>query len=162
MVTTDEKQFDKYSEDIPVGVHKDFHLITASMIQYLNDNYGPDETLDYLKRLATTVYGPLVEKIKTEGLPAIREHFTWVFDTDGGEYAWEQGDDGTLVLRVMRCPSVAQIREKYDPIPANFCEQTRTVLGEICRLAGVAFAVEFDTDKGTCVQTFSARKEGAR
>ena len=160
-MTMGEKQFEKYSEDIPVGVHKDFHLITASMIDYINKNYGPDETLDYLRRLATTVYGPLVEKIKTEGLPAIREHLTWVFDTDGGECAWEQADDA-LMLRVTRCPSIAQIKDKYDPIPRNFCEQTRTVLGEICRLAGVAFAVTFDTDKGTCVQTFSARKEGAK
>ena len=157
----DENQFEKYSEDIPVGVHKDFHLIIASMIDYLNKNYGPDETLVYLKRLATTVYGPLVERIKAEGLAAIREHFAWVFETDGGAFAWEESDDA-LVLRVTRCPSVWQIREKYDPIPSNFCEQTQTVLGEICRLAGVGFAVEFNTDEGTCVQTFSARGEGHR
>ena len=51
---------DPTSEDIPVGVHKDFHLLDREIINYLEANYGEEERDAFLRRLATTVYAPLV------------------------------------------------------------------------------------------------------
>jgi len=144
---------DERSEDVPMGVHKDFHLLTATMIEYLERTYGCSEMRDYLRRLATTVYQPLIATISDRGLTAVREHFTRVFDREQGQYQFSERDSA-LELRVMRCPAVWHLKDKGEPIPSSFCEQTRTVLGEICRIAGIGFTVDFDTDRGTCTQIF--------
>jgi len=146
---------DPTATDIPVGVHKDFHLLDREIINYLEDNYGEEERDAFLKGLATTVYAPLLKEVRERGVAAIRTHFEAVFEVEEGECTFKESDEG-LVMRVTRCPAVWHLVEKGQPPSDSFCEQTRVVLGEVCRLAGVDFEVDFHTESGTCVQTFSA------
>jgi len=146
---------DPTSMDIPVGVHKDFHVVVREIINYLEANYGEEQRDAFLKRLATSVYSPLLTEAQAHGVAAIRAHFEKIFEVEGGECAFEEAD-GKLVMRVGRCPAVWHLKEKGEPPGDSFCEQTRVVLGELCRLAGIDFEVDFHTENGTCVQTFSA------
>ena len=145
---------DPTSMDIPVGAHKDFHLLDREIINYLEDNYGEGERDAFLRSLATTVYAPLLEEVRRTGLSAIRAHFEKIFEVEQGKCTFEESG-GTLVMRVTRCPAVWHLVEKGQPPSDSFCEQTRVVLRELCRLSGVDFEVDFHTESGTCVQTFS-------
>ncbi|MFH0965790.1 MAG: hypothetical protein V2A58_17465 [Planctomycetota bacterium] len=147
---------DVTSEDIPVGVHKDFHLLTGGMIDYLESEFDEAERDAFLSRLAPTVYAPLLEDVRARGLGAIREHFARVFEAEGGRCRFEEGD-GELVLHVERCPAVQHLKERGQLPTESFCEQTRVVLGELCRRAGIGFHVDFVTAEARCVQTFRAR-----
>jgi hypothetical protein len=147
---------DVTSEDIPVGVHKDFHVLTWGIIEYLESEFDEAERDAFLARLATTVYGPLLEEVRAKGLEAIRSHFARIFEGEGGRFRFE-GDDRELVLHVERCPAVWHLKEKGQLPTESFCEQTRVVLGELCKLAGIDFHVDFVTAEARCVQTFRAR-----
>ena len=136
-------------------MHKDFHVLDREIINYLEGSYGEEERDAFLRSLATTVYAPLLAEVREEGPAAIRAHFEKVFEVEGGKCAFEESD-GALVMRVGRCPAVWHLKEKGQPPGDSFCEQTRVVLGELCRLAGIDFDVDFHTENGTCVQTFGA------
>jgi predicted ArsR family transcriptional regulator len=140
-------------EHAPFGVHKDFHVLTADMIQYLEDNFGRDELMSFLRRVAQTVYIPLVDQIRARGLDAIIDHTTRTFSAEGGIFEYEKCDN-TLEIRLKRCPAVWHLKSKGQVLPESFCEQTRVVMQEVCGQAGCDFDIKFDTERGTCVQTF--------
>jgi len=135
------------------GVHKDFHLLTAGMIQYLEEKFGHDELVYFLKRVAETVYVPLVDEIRSRGLDAIADQVAYAFSHEDGLYNFARTED-SLQVRVTRCPAVWHLKSKGEKIPRSFCEQTRVVMREVCRQAGCSFHIEFNTEQGTCVQTF--------
>ena len=153
-----EKPEDIHSVDIPVGVFPHFHLLTVAMFEYLEKNYGRQELLDYLREFARNVYAPLIEQIRARGLPAVRDHLAKDLDTEEGRYTFKEGN-GRLELHVTRCPSVWYLKDHNEPLPETFCLQTEIVLDEICRQAGLAFSVEYNTREGRCVQTFTKPEE---
>ena len=57
------------------NVHKDFHGCFSFGLKFLLDNYGPEEMEEYLRRLARTVYAPLIESVGDRGLPALQDHW---------------------------------------------------------------------------------------
>jgi len=138
-------------------VHKDFHGALSFALQFLSDRYGRGEMEEYLRQVAREVYGPLRERLKKEGLKALEEHWRKVFTLEGAEEGKDftlSYEDGTLVLRVRRCPAVHHIKERGYKLAEDFCESTRIVNEGICRPAGYDCSVEYDRGAGRCVQRF--------
>lgn len=153
MTTKDKKHvLDQKASDNEY-LHKDFHGALGYTIRYLDETFGPEATREYLQQVGRTCFGPLIEKVKAEGLPAIEQHFREVMDREDGEYtfSWE-GD--TLVLRVTKCPAVAHMKKNGAWFTDRFCETTVVVNETICREAGYACSCEYETGEGRCVQTF--------
>ena len=140
------------------NVHKDFHGALSYGIQFILDVYGLPGLEKYLQGLADTVYAPLVEKLKTEGLSALRDHWQEIFTVEGGEFELrEEGE--VLVLNVLACPAITHIRTQNYSISPQFCEHTRILNKAICVRAGYACSVDYDQAAGRCVQRFW--KEGS-
>lgn len=135
------------------NVHKDFHGALSYGMQFVVENYGLDGLERYLDRLADSVYAPLVERLKTEGLDALRTHWTHVFDLEGGEYEFRT-DGNALVFEVKKCPAIAHMKAQGYAIAPHFCEHTRLMNAAICKRAGYECSVEYDQDAGQCVQRF--------
>lgn len=135
------------------NVHKDFHGALSYGIQYLVEHYGMEGLIKYLSGLADTVYAPLVGRMKSHGLSALREHWQTVFDVEDGEYSLGERDD-VLVLEVHRCPAIAHMKEHGYAISPHFCEHTRILNEAICRKAGYDCSVEYNQEEGRCVQRF--------
>jgi hypothetical protein len=138
------------------NVHKDFHGCFSFGLKFLLENYGPAEMEEYLRRLARSVYAPLIESLRSRGLPALEDHWRNVMSIEEADFELSL-NDGTLVLEVRECPAITHMRARGYEVCSRFCEATRIVNDEICRLAGFHSETEYDQENARCIQRF--RKE---
>ena len=135
-------------------LHKDFHGALSAGIEYLQNNYGADSVRDYLRKFAKTYYAPLREKLGSEGLSALKEHFEELYAVEGGEVEIDLRTD-ELLVRVKSCPAVTHMRANGYPVAELFVETTKTVNEALCE--GSEFSaelVEYDRQSGRSLQRF--------
>lgn len=147
-------------ESLMANVHKDFHGCFSFGLEFLLENYGQEEMEEYLRRLARTVYAPLIESVRDRGLQALEEHWRNVMALEEADFDLHSAYDGTLVLEVKQCPAITHMRERGYEVCRRFCEATRIVNDEICLRAGYVSEVEYDQESACCTQRF--RKEADR
>ena len=134
-------------------LHRDFHGAMCYIVRHLDDTYGTDATEEYLRQLGATVYQPLSDQLRAEGLAALEMHWRRVFDKEGGEY--DLAYDGDIqVLTVAECPAVSHLRKRDQLLTERFCETTVIVNEAICAAAGYACSCEYVPGAGHCVQKF--------
>ncbi len=143
----------KTKEDTVPNVHKDFHGALSYGLQFLEDAYGQEGIREFLSGLAATVYKPLCEDLRARGLDALRDHWTTVFNLEGGDCDMHT-ENGVLMLTVKRCPAITHMQEHGYAIADHFCEHTRIVNDTVCTVAGYASSVEYDQQAGACIQRF--------
>ena len=134
-------------------LHRDFHGAMCYSIAYLDDNFGPEATEEYLQQVARTYYAPLAEQVKQRGLVALEEHWREVFTREQGDFDLRY-EDGVLVLTVKRCPAVAHMKEQGCMFTNRYCETTVVVNRTICCDAGFACSCDYEPGEGRCVQRF--------
>ena len=135
-------------------LHKDFHGALSCGIEYLHQRFGPDAATLFLRNFARSFYAPLRERIKNQGLRAIREHYEQVYAIEGGKIQFTATED-ELVLRVAACPAVQHMRSRGYPVARLFHETINTALCE-----GTCFDAEllkYDPETGRSVQRFFRR-----
>ncbi len=134
-------------------LHKDFHGAMCFSIKYLDENFGREATAEYLRQVGKTVYSPLINKLGSDGLSALEDHWRKIFTEEGGEF--HLGYEGNvLVLRVDKCPAVAHLKRIGKFYTDRFCEITVLVNETICNEAGFACSCEYVPSEGKCVQKF--------
>ena len=134
-------------------LHRDFHGAMCYVVRHLDETYGTDATEEYLRQVGATVYKPLSDQLRSEGLPALERHWRHVFDKEGGKYDLTY-EGGTLVLTVEECPAVSHLRKRDQLLTERFCEATVVVNRAICEAAGYACSCEYVPGAGRCVQRF--------
>ena len=122
-------------------------------LKFLEENFGPAELEEYLRRLARNVYAPLIESLRLRGLAALRDHWNNIMSLEDADFDLHSTND-VLVLEVRKCPAIHHMKERGYKIAEHFCESTRVVNDEICRQAGYSASVEYDQENGCCVQKF--------
>ena len=135
-------------------LHKDFHGAMSYGIQYLYEKYGEAEMLEYLKQLTHTIYSPLTEALKTKGLPALYEHWDYIFTTEGADFEIGYEKNDVLFLKVKKCPAICHIKERDYQVAEKYCEHCRIINEEICHSASYECSIEYEQDKGSCKQRF--------
>ncbi len=136
------------------NVHKDFHGSMSYGIQHLHEKHGERELLQYLKQVAHTVYSPLIEALKTKGLPALYEHWDYIFTIEGADFEMSYQENDLLLLRVKKCPAVHHMQEHNYQVAERYCEHCQVTNEEICHSAGYECSIEYGQSKGSCVQEF--------
>lgn len=134
-------------------LHKDFHGSLSCGFSYVTEKYGVEGFQEYCKEVARNVYSSLSEKIKESGLKALEEHWNNIFTLEEGNFAlYYEGP--VLVLEVKECPAIAHMKKRGYKIAENFCEHTKLVNEELCRIAGYHSSCDYNQEKGTCIQRF--------
>ena len=141
-----------------VYLHRDFHGAMCFVIKYLDDTCGPDATAEYLHQVGQTVYEPLIDRLREEGLSALEEHWRNTFTREGGRFSLSYEGD-TLVLTVEECPAVSHLRTRGQLSTERFCETTVVVNDAICGSAGYACSCQYASGEGRCVQRFWKRED---
>jgi len=126
-------------------------------LSFLEREFGIGELEEYLRRLARNVYAPLIESLRLRGLPALEDHWNNIMSLEEADFSLSFTNDDVLVLEVRACPAIRHMKERGYRIADHFCESTRIVNDEICRLAGYSCSTEYDQSNGRCIQRF--RKE---
>ena len=137
-----------------VYLHKDFHGAMSAGIQYLEERYGADAVVEYLRQFTRAYYAPLTAAIRQRGLVALQEHLERMYEQEGGTVRIALSDD-ELLLEVEACPAVSHMRERGYSVARMFVETTRTVHEAL--LEGTAFAfelLEYEPQSGRSRQRF--------
>ena len=140
-------------------LHKDFHGALSVGLEYLQDNYGEPAVRQFLHRFAATFYAPLTEALNRRGLIALKEHFSKLYDIEGGDVRITFSED-ELTIHADACPAVTHMRENGYTVARLFDETTRTVNEAICESTPFAAELqEYDEQTGGGVQRFYRRSK---
>ena len=137
------------------SVHKDFHGIMSFLIKFIRKKHGARHMDRFFTDAAVYIYRPLIQRIKEKGLQEIKKHFSRVFDAEDGKYRFQKDTEEELVFRVDRCPPIWHMKDSGAVIDERFChcctELVNTAIAEEC---GFRFSVDYDQEKGSCLQRF--------
>lgn len=139
-------------------LHRDFHGALCYAIKYLDDTYGTAVTTEYLEQVGRTVYMPLIESLRSEGLGALERHWKEIFEKETGKFAVSYDND-TLVLKVTECPAISHLKKINQLFTSRYCQTTVVVNQTICKEAGFACSCAYEPGEGKCVQKFWQVKE---
>ncbi len=108
--------------------HREFHNHINVGIDYLYKKYGPEKVVDYLETFTRHFYGPLIERMKAEGLSPFREHLEKIYEIEGalGDLHIEESEEG-MKVSVDRCPGVTYIHETGHTVSEVYPETSRVV-----------------------------------
>ena len=135
------------------NVHKDFHGAMSYGLKYIYASYGDNGIKEYLRELANTVYSPLSEELLKNGLKGLEEHWKKIFDLEDADYKLFY-DDNVLNLKINKCPAISHMKKYNYEIFDKFCEHCRILNSQICQNVGYESYIEYDQNKGSCLQKF--------
>jgi len=139
-------------------LHKDFHGALSAGLEYLHEKFGADSVKEYLRQFTASFYAPLIERLKKDGLIALKEHFEKIYAIEGGEIKVTFSED-ELVIMVKACPAVMHMRRNGYPVARLFSETIKTVNETICEVTPFAAElVEYDKETGLSIQRFYRRE----
>lgn len=136
--------------------HRDFHISGKRGLEYVGEKYGDDAVVEYLTRFAKAYYAPIVEKVRENGLSALREQIEKV-------YVAEKTPDNvkctllenSLEVEVSECPGVKYIKESGNDPTKWYIELTRTVNKVIAEMCGLSFELlAYDEETGKASYIF--------
>ncbi len=127
--------------------HPDFHIATSMMIEYIEKKYGKKAVKNYLKQFAKAYYSPLKEKIRKNGLVALKRYIEKLYRKESGEIEIDYHPD-QMQVKVKKCPAVSHIKKKGFKPAESFFETTKTVYETIVEGTGFDFEMK-DYDKNT-------------
>ena len=142
---------------IKKNIHKDFHGAMSFGLKYVYDSYGDNGVKEYLEELANTVYSPLSKALKNSGLRELERHWKKIFDLEDADYKLSYNDN-VLILKINKCPAISHMKKFGYEIFGKFCEHCKILNAEICRNAGYKSSIEYDQNKGKCLQKFWKEK----
>ena len=137
--------------------HPDFHSSMNMGIDYLGNKGGRAEVIEYLNRYTDNVYAKLKDKIKSQGVNAIKEK---ILDTYEKEKALDAvsvniDENGALTVEVKYCPAVRHLKATGRAVSEWFSYSTETVMKRLADFAGVRFAMlSYDKETGSARYVF--------
>lgn len=139
-------------------LHKDFHITLNLLMEYISNNFGKDNLIEYLKQYTLEYFKPLHEKMKAGDIEAIALYFKDIYE----EEEWTvklRKDKNYITIEQASCPGISHIKSKGGvPIP-DYIETYRTVYSTLCEDTPFEYElVFFDKETGACKQIFK-RKE---
>lgn len=134
-------------------LHKDFHGALCYAIKYLDDNFDEQATEEYLTQAAMSYFSPLIEKLKTDGLKALENHFRNIFTKEKGRFEIGYKDD-KLILEILECPAIAHLKKRDLFFTDRYCLTTVVVNRTICKESGYNCSCEYEPGQGRCIQKF--------
>ncbi len=135
-------------------LHKDFHGAMSYGIQYLYEKHGEAEMVEYLKQLTHTIYSPLTEALRMRGLPALYEHWDYIFTIEGADFDIGYEENDVLFLKVKKCSAIHHMQENNYQVAEKYCQHCRVINEEICHSAGYECSLDCNQNKGSCKQRF--------
>ena len=132
--------------------HPTFHISKNRGLTYLENRWGREHVIAHLTRFARSFYGPLIEKIREEGLRAFRDHIEGVYAAEKvPEAVCCQLAENCLRVTVSRCPGAACVRAAGYALAESYPEEINTVLRVVAEDAGYGFQLlSYNRETGAC------------
>lgn len=135
-------------------LHPDFHGALSAGLVYVKDNFGEEAVREYIKRFTVKFHAKLIDKIKTKGISALKEHYTDLYKTEKGEVTFEENGD-ELIMKVPECPAVIHMRKQNYTVADCWVETEKTYNAALCAGSKYSYEmIEYNNDTGASTQRF--------
>ena len=136
--------------------HQDFHISGMRGLEYVGKKYGDNAVRDYLTRFTKAYYAPLAEKVKKNGLQALRDHIENIYTAEKApDWVKCELSGRALVVTVSQCPGVKYIWDSGNDPTKWYIECTRTVSKVIADMCGLGFELlSYEEDTGAARYRF--------
>ena len=141
--------------------HRDFHSSMNMGVEYLGERYGEADVRAFLKRFTDNVYAPVIRAAEQDGLNAIRAKIEDTYRREKASDALKiEQDEGSLRVRVKRCPAVAHLRATGREVSKWVRYTTQSVMEELAAQTGFRFGMDsYDEQTGAAEYRFTARAQ---
>ena len=137
-------------------LHRDFHISADNALKYCGDKFGRDAVVAFLRDYVNFFYAPVIEKIKKDGLFAIKEWIEKTYETEeASELLHTELSEDKLTVRIDKCPVIAYMKDLGQVPSEYFIEETRTLYDEIAKECGYSFKLEYYNEDGGARFIFS-------
>lgn len=138
--------------------HRDFHSSLNMGLEYLGRSYGKEELEEYLRQYTRHVYGKLLEKIRAEGLPALKARIDEIYQLERApEAVCAELKGNTLEVRISFCPGVRHLRATGREVSKWYPYSTITVMQTIADECGLKFEMgDYNEETGAASYRFTA------
>ncbi|MBR2635061.1 MAG: hypothetical protein IKD31_05730 [Clostridia bacterium] len=141
-------------------LHRDFHFHGDLALRYLGENFGENGVRAFLRDYVKHYYAPQIEKIRTQGLSALREWIESVYRVEEAENSVSfEESDSSLCVSVSENPAVCYLRSTNCIPSPFFIEETRTLYATVADECNLSFVMAYyDEENGRTRFTFTKRK----
>ena len=130
-------------------LHRDFHISADNALKYCGDKFGRDAVVAFLRDYVNFFYAPVIEKIKKDGLFAIKEWIEKTYETEeASELLHTELSEDKLTVTIDKCPVIAYMKDLGQVPSEYFIEETRTLYDEIAKQCGYNFGIEYYNEDG--------------
>jgi len=138
--------------------HPDFHSALNIAIDYLEKNHGKSAVKEYLQQFASSYYKPLTEKIKKQGLSALKKYIKDLYRKENGDIDIVYSKNA-MTVSIKRCPAVFHIKKKGGKPAESFSETTKTVYETILEDTEYEFRMlNYDRNTGKAILEFKRKQ----
>ncbi len=132
-------------------LHRDFHLLGDNALKYCGDKFGANEVVAFLRDFAKNYYSPIIEKIKSEGLSAIKEWLEKIYEVEeASNLLHTELSETKLTVTVDKSPAIEYMHSLGKEPSEYYVEETRTVYAAIAEECGLGFTFSYyNKDGGT-------------
>ncbi len=136
--------------------HRDFHSGFSTGMEFLGENYGMEEVVDFLTRYTKNVHGRTLAAIKEEGLAAIEKNILHTYAIEKTPDAVvTKLDENSLQVEVIYCPAVKHLRATGRPVSKWLPYTTEIVMQTFAQEGGYTFTMEsYDPETGAAAYSF--------
>ncbi len=130
-------------------LHRDFHLLGDNALKYCGDKYGKDAVIEFLQTYVKNYYSPIIDKIKVEGLPAIKSWIEKVYEIEeSSELLHTELSENKLTVSIDKSPVIEYMKSLNQKPSEYYIEQTRTLYKTVAELTGFKFDLEYYEEDG--------------
>ena len=131
-------------------LHRDFHNSMALGMEYIFKHYGENGLREYLEQFTLAFHKPLLAKANAEGLKAIADYLTWLYNEEEAADALQMRvSEDVLDVTILYCPAVKHFKSReFTPHPC-YERGTSVVYDVIARESGLGFEmISYDHSTG--------------
>ncbi len=130
-------------------LHRDFHLLGDNALKYCSDKYGKEAMIEFLRDYVEFFYAPVIEKIKAEGLGALKSWLEKTYEIEeASELLHTELEANKLTVTIDKCPAIAYMRTLAKEPSECYIEETRTVYSALAEFCGLEFELVYYNDDG--------------
>lgn len=133
-------------------MHRNFHVSMDRGAEYVLEKYGESGLRDYLAQFTKAFHVPTIENIREHGLPALKEYFLWLYETEEAPDALSfQETEKELEVKISYCPAIRYF-ESIGYVPGKaFAACTSVVYEILAEAGGIGFRMgSYDERTGAC------------
>lgn len=140
-------------------LHRDFHLLGDNALRYCAEKHGEEVMIEFLNAYVRNYYSPVLEKIKKDGLSAIKEWIEGVYEIEeASELLKCELSDNALTVTVSKSPVIEYMHSLGQEPSKYYIEETRTLYKAVADECGYGFELKYYNEDGATEFVFTSCK----